>query len=238
MQKPRSRNVRLGVRLLGDGPIRQQGDRGSRRGNNENSFMADPWSDIANAFEPPKADDDTSWAVENSEPLRQGHGLLAPQSGIHNAIKKGDEEDDLLTLLSTPVHSSVGEPQQNYPLCPDENNPFDWVASQLPSPPPAQTEPQQLEGGSNDEGELVWYEGWDQNHGCFYYFNEKTKESRWVKPDGERYVKYNELEGGGRDNEEEDNDDEGDEGDGNEVEEELVEGKGDLSKCFRGESSR
>ncbi|GMI29135.1 hypothetical protein TeGR_g11047 [Tetraparma gracilis] len=49
----------------------------------------------------------------------------------------------------------------------------------------------------------VWYEGWDPARERWYYFNERTQESRWVKPGEGLYVSYREQqeqhsgEGGG-----------------------------------------
>ena len=90
---------------------------------------------------------------------------------------------------------------------PGKTNPFDFLEAGLKEDRKEATK----------EGKAVWYEGWDEVHKCYYYFNEITKESRWTKPD-EPVVGY------GEEAEDEDGEeDEEDEGEENEEEEEVEE---------------
>ncbi|GMI32373.1 hypothetical protein TrRE_jg6384 [Triparma retinervis] len=76
---------------------------------------------------------------------------------------------------------------------PGKTNPFDFLEAGLKEDRKVAATP----------GKAVWYEGWDEGHKCYYYFNEMTKESRWTKPD-EPVVGYGE----GEEEEEDEDEDE------------------------------
>jgi len=69
------------------------------------------------------------------------------------------------------------------------------------------------DGEGGEEEELEWFQGWDESHEAYYYFNSTTQESRWVPPENEKYVACSDSEDES-DDEEDESDDEDQDDDG------------------------
>ncbi|GMH59528.1 hypothetical protein TrST_g11507 [Triparma strigata] len=143
--------------------------------------MSDPWDEnvsFSPSNTPSTAPDLNSdeWGVNS--PL--SHTERITHDPVSTAKGNKDYEAELLELLK-PVPRETTSPG---PFRPERDNPFDWVTSNLPSSPESSLD---VKVAAPAPKQVDWYEGWDSQHECYYYFNDRTKESRWTKPE-EEYV--------------------------------------------------
>ena len=138
----------------------------------------DEWDDdpaaLANAFAPTPPPVDLDWGVAAQTP----HTTPMPTPMISATLVTSNATSAFAAAYTTSRSDESAF----------KSNPFDFLEEPL-------EEPRDTKASASEESKVVWYEGWDDNHQRYYYFNEATQESRWVAPE-EKYVPYKfEVEG-------------------------------------------